>query len=330
MILILADSTDPWATLLNREVRRRGGDVVWVEPSQLLDRISLTWPVSMRTDHVRGSVTIDGAVLPFEELTGVFSRFIMPLPLVLEDLSAQDRDYVIKESGAAWLAFLNGLSCAVVNRPVPGGRATVPAGSRQLASLVRQHGYVLPPARFTTNQTDALSQYSTWNEQVYLKPIGSQEAGQFVSSPDGAEKISRVMERQAVSLQAVPRGRRVTVYVAGERAVATVMQAGDRRESNIDIRLPDGQRCAALVLDMGLNFAECELVVCSDGRTYCLDINAMPDFWRCPAEIQRRVVSTLSEYLSERRSVPFHDPVDRPHGGSGAGERLCQARSPER
>lgn len=330
MILILADSTDPWATLIHQEARRGGSNVVWVEPSQLLDRVLLNWSVAARTARGRGTVIIDGTVLPLEDLTGVFSRFTMPLPLDLNEFSAQDCDYVVRESDAAWLAFLNGLPCAVINRPVPGGRATVPAGSRRLASLAKQHGYCLPAARFTTNRTDALSQFSAWNQHAYLKPIGSQETGQFLILPDGAEEIVRVMERQAVSMQAVPPGGRVTVYVAGEQAIATVVQTSDRGEPTADLPLPDGHRCAALVRDCGLQFAECELIVSSDGRTYCLDVSPRPDFWRCHAEIQRRVVSALSEYLSEPRSVPFHDLVDRTHGGSGAGERLCQARSPER
>ena len=68
MILILADSTDPWATLVHREVQCSGGDVSWVQPPQLLDRILINWPVVTGTSVVPRTVVIEGDTIPFADL----------------------------------------------------------------------------------------------------------------------------------------------------------------------------------------------------------------------------------------------------------------------
>ena len=129
MILILADSTDPWATLVHREAQRTGGDVFWVEPVLFLDKILLNWPVVGGEAVVPGSLDIDGRTIPLNDLTGMFARLPFPLRLDLDGLSDADAQYVTKEATAAWLAFLNAMPCSVVNRPMPGGRPTLLSGS---------------------------------------------------------------------------------------------------------------------------------------------------------------------------------------------------------
>ncbi len=172
MILVLADSADPWTTLVHRECisyRRRS----------LLDPSCTTLG--------QGAIQLAGGIGGFErtwksggrrqtillsDLTGIFARLTLPPPLELEELSLQDRDYVIKETNAAWIAFLNALPCAVVNRPVPGGRPTILAGSSS-SQLVQDHGFLLPPSLCTSSQADAIFQFSVWGQRGYLKPLGS-------------------------------------------------------------------------------------------------------------------------------------------------------------
>ena len=309
MILILADSTDPWATLVDREARLSGGDVFWIQPAQLLDRILLNWPVVTGVSVVPGTVVIDGRTIPLADLTGIFARLTLPLPLELEELSLPDRDYVIKETTAAWLAFLNAMPCSVVNRPIPGGRPTLLAGSPLLSQLAEEHGFLLPPSRCTSSRADAIVQFSAWSERVYLKPLGSHEPGIFLHAHDGGEQICRVMERQAVSMQAIPRGQRVTVYVVGEEIVATVLQPGEELQQRMEMPLVSSERCLGFVGDLGLTFAECQFIVTPEGPIYCLDVSSAPSYWHCPQEVQPKIVCRLAVYLSEQRSLPLHDSL---------------------
>ena len=95
--------------LVHREAQHTGGDVFWIQPAQLLDRILLNWPVVTGASVVPGTVVIDGHTIPLADLTGIFARLRLPPPFELEELSLGDRDYVIKETSAAWLAFLNAM-----------------------------------------------------------------------------------------------------------------------------------------------------------------------------------------------------------------------------
>lgn len=330
MILILAESTDPWAILVNRQAQDIGGDVLWVQPGQLLDRILLNWPVIASMPVMPGTLVIDGRTIPLNDLTGILARLPFPLRLDLEGLSDADAQYVTKEATAAWLAFLNAMPCSVVNRPMPGGRPTLLSGSPLLVTLVRDHGFLLPASRCTSSQADALQQFKAWGESAYLKPLGSIEPGQFLYSHDGVEQIRRVMEQQAVSIQAIPHGQRVTVYVVGEEVVATVLQPSEDVTQRIEMPSILSKRCLGLVGDLGLTFAECQFIVTPEGPIYCLHVSSAPGFWCCPQEVQPQIVCRLVEYLSKMRSLSRHDSPNGPDGRPSARERLCETRSPQR
>ena len=330
MILILAESTDPWAILVNRQAQDIGGDVLWVQPGQLLDRILLNWPVIASTPVMPGTLVIDGQTILLDDLTGIFARLTLPPLLDLDQLSPHDRNYVIKETSAAWLAFFNGMPCAVVNRPVPGGQPTILAGSPFLSQLAKEHGFLLPSSCCTSRQADAMLQFSAWSERVYLKPLGSHEPGMFLQAHDGVEQICRVMEQQGVSIQAIPHGQRVMVYVVREEVVATVLQPSEDVTQRIEMPSVLSKCCLGLVGDLGLTFAECQFIVTPEGPIYCLDVSSAPAFWCCPQEIQQQIVCRLVEYLSEMRSLSRHDSLDGPDGRPVARERLCETRSPQR
>jgi hypothetical protein len=250
--------------------------------------------------------------------------------LELEELSLQDRGYVIKETTAAWLALLNAMPCSVVNRPVPGGRPTILAGSPLLSQLAEEYGFLLPPSRCTSSQADAILQFSAWSERGYLKPLGSHEPGMFLHADDGVEQICRVMERQAVSMQAIPRGQRVTVYVVGEEIAATILQPGEGLPQQMEMPSVPSERCLGFVGALGLTFAECQFIVTPEGPIYCLDVSSAPGFWHCPQEVQQWIVRRLVDHLSETRSLSLHDSLDGPDGRSNSRERLCETRSPKR
>ena len=330
MILILAESTDPWAILVNRQAQDIGGDVLWVQPGQLLDRVLLNWPVIASMPVMPGTLVIDGRRIPLNDLTGILARLPFPLRLDLEGLSDADAQYVTKEATAAWLAFLNAMPCSVVNRPMPGGRPTLLSGSPLLATLVQDHGFLLLASRCTSSQADALQQFKAWGESAYLKPLGSIEPGQILYSHDGVEQIRRVMEQQAVSIQAIPHGQRVTVYVVGEEVVATVLQPSEDVTQRIEMPSVLSKDCLGLVGDLGLTFAECQFIVTPEGPIYCLDVSSAPGFWCCPQEVQPQIVCRLVEYLSKMRSLSRHDSPNGPDGRPSARERLCETRSPQR
>lgn len=122
MVLVLADTTDPWASLVHAELGRRGLDVLLIPRAELLDRIRLNWSIMAGSPTMTGALVIDDRSIECSTLRGVFVQWVLPLPLVLDELAAHDREYVLRETTATWIAFLNSIPCTVVNRPIPGGR----------------------------------------------------------------------------------------------------------------------------------------------------------------------------------------------------------------
>ena len=89
----------------------------------------------------------------------------------------------------------------------------------------------------------------------------------FLHAHDGVEQICRVMEQQAVSMQAIPHGQRVTVYVVGEEIVATVLQPSEDMPQRMEMPSVLSERCLGLVGDLGLTFAECQFIVTPEGQS---------------------------------------------------------------
>lgn len=331
VVLVLADTTDPWASLVHAELCRRGLDVFRIPRAELLDRIRLNWSIMAGSPTMTGTLLIDGRRVACDTLRGVFVQWVLPFPLLLDELSAHDRDYVLRETTATWIAFLNSIPCTVVNRPIPGGCPALLGGSAALSRIAQGYGFELPVARYISSQADAVRQFSAWRERAYLKPLGSAEPGLVISRENGIEQILHMMEGHAVSLQAIPQGQRITVYVVGADAAATVLHADEEavlRGADLPA-LPTG-RCVDLVRALGLTFAECHVVATPDGRTYCLEVNGAPNYWRCTRAVQRRLVQRLADCLSEQRSTAFYDSARGTDGGPGVGQRVCQTGGPER
>jgi hypothetical protein len=312
MILVLADGTDAWSSRIHRELSSRGEDVVWVQPDQLLDRIQLNWSVKCDESVPDGSLVIEDRSVSLADLTGVLARLPFPLPLLLDDLSMEDRSYVARETTAAWLALLNALPCAVINRPVPGGRPTSLSCSVEHARFAQQHGFLLLPSHCTRSRSDTITQLFKWQGKAYVKPLGSQEPGMIL---DGHCDVP-FDEHLSVLMQPVPAGQRVTVYIAGEAEGTIVHPDGNLNATSVISPLPT-EPCARLTRDFGLAFAQCELVLTGD-RIYCLDVSASPNYWQCPQEIQQRVVRSLADYLSQPKSIPVHDSPAGAHGRFGS------------
>ena len=316
MILILAGETDAWSSHIHRELTRCGEETVWVQPDQLLDRIALNWSMERDGSVADGTLVIDGRALALDDLSGVLMRMSMPPPLSLDELSAEDRSYVTRETTAAWLALLDALPCAVFNKPVPGGRPSSLSCSVESSRLAQRHGLLLPHSLSVGNKTQATAQFNVWNKRAYVKPLGSQEPGAWLDEHADVNG-DWYPARGSVLMQAVPSGQRVTMYVVAGEVVGTVLHP-DSHPGGHHLHSPlPTEACARLTQDLGLALAQCELVLDGD-QAYCLDLSASPDFWRCPHDIQQRIATSVSDYLSRRRSFLSHDSLVGTHSRFGS------------
>lgn len=285
MILILADSTDPWGVALARQLTVQGAPYLLQDPGQM-----------------RSSM-LDQTSEWVARVTGVYRGMSRP---VIEDvlISRSARPH---RPESDWLAELNALPCPVVNRLSPGGEMACHTGSPVWEAVVLAHGFHAPRCYAAANRAEALSRLDLWDGPTYVKPAGMVQGGLVLPADAAKAHVNDLAPEGPVFLAQVSPGQLISLFVVGERVVATVVRRGTRSEAPIPpARLGRSllQRCSDLVLALGLVHAECLLSLSADGQIACLDVLAAPSFWTCPLEVQQQVVHRLAGYLAERNSLP--------------------------
>ena len=282
MILILADSTDPWGVVLARRLTLRGEPFVLQEPGEM--RASM---IDRTADWV-------------QRLTGVYRGTSRPYS---EDMPAiQPWSVAVTESD--WLAQLNALPCPVVNRLSPGGVPSCQTGSPAWEAVVSAHGFQAHCFYEALNRDETLAGLDLWGGAAYVKPAGVLHGG-LVLSAEAAKAYAEDLEaeRPVLLAQASP-GQLVSLFVVGDKVAATVVRSmpwSGIPTHGACLGPSLLQRCSDLVLALGLVHAECLLSLSADGLITCLDVVASPNYWTCPREARRQVVSGLVHYLADSR-----------------------------
>ncbi len=279
MILILADSTDPWGVALARHLTLRGEPYVLQDPGQ------------MRASMI--DRTADWA----KRLTGVYRGVSRPF---CEDVSASEAS-LMQEPESDWLTALNAMSCPVVNRLSPGGVPACPTGSPAWEAIVSAHGFQVPAFSAAMNRDEVLACLDLWGSSAYVKPVGFVHGGMVLSEGDARAYTGDLAPDRPVLLAPVSPGHLVSLFVVGEHVAATVVRSVLRSRAPVSITrlgLSLLQQCSDLVLTLGLVHAECLLSLSADGQITCLDVVASPNYWTCPREAQQQVVSRVAGYLT--------------------------------
>lgn len=290
VILILADSTDPWGVALTRQLTLRGESYVLQAPGQM--RASM---LDRTTDWV-------------QRLTGVYRAVNHPF---CEEVSGEPFSPT-HETESDWLAELNALPCLVVNRLSPGGVSACPTGSPAWEVIVSAHGFQVPAFSAARNRDEVLACLDLWGRSAYVKPAGVVHSGMVLSEEDAKAYTGDLAPDRPVLLAPVSPGQLVSLFVVGEKVVASVVRSVMRSQTPIPFaRLGPSllQRCSDLVLALGLVHAECLLSLSADGQITCLDVVASPNYWTCPREAQRQVVGGLVRYLAEGKGETAFLPM---------------------
>ena len=285
MILILAESTDPWGVALARRLMLRGEPFVLQEPGEIcasgLDRTA-EWVQRL-------SGVYRGTSHSYAEGTG----------------AAQPRTVAVAES--EWLAELHALPCPVVNRLSPGGVPSCPTGSPAWDAVVSAHGFQTPSFYNALNRDEAVAGLDLWGAAAYVKPSGVLHGGLVLSLDAAKAYVENLEAERPVLLAQTGPGQLMSVFVVGDKVAATVVRSMPRSGmSGQGACLSPSllQRCSELVPALGLVYAECLLSLSADGLSTCLDVVASPNYWTCPRDAQRQVVGGLVQYLAgERREA---------------------------
>lgn len=301
VILILADSTDPWATAITRSLTMRGEPFVLQEPEEI------------------SAPMIDGKADWVQRLTGVYRGTSRPYR---EDLPASQA-WSVPVRDSDWLAELHALPCPVVNRLSPGGAPSCPTGSPAWEAVVSAHGFQVPSFYDAPNRDEAWAGLELWGSAAYVKPSGMLHGGLVLSAEAAKAYVDDLEPERPVLLAQASRGQLVSLFVVGNTVAATVV----RKMPWSGAPAPGAslgplllQRCSDLVLALGLVHAECLLSLSADGEITCLDVVASPNYWTCPREAQRQVVGGLVRYLTEGKGEATLAPASATAEAVSAGD----------
>ena len=184
-----------------------------------------------------------------------------------------------------------------------------PPGSPAWDALVEAQGFVSPPVLVTDQYEAARSFIESADDFVYIASHERGQGGLLLSREDAVGLVGPWLLRGTVMIAQVPAGYVCSVYLVDGLAVATVVRAGRSgagRAADVGFGASTMDRCGGLVRAFGLRFAEVLLSIGPEAQIGCLDVVARPNYWTCPRDVHRRVVSRLVRSLVDEAPLAAH------------------------
>jgi hypothetical protein len=298
MALIIGSRYDLCSCRTYEFLRRRHPDVYFLEEADLFTKIGVSW--SPTDSGNAGFLRIGNHKAPFHSIGGVLAR--LGGSVTEPDLRQEDRLYATVEKNAAVVGWLNHLPCRVVNRPVP-TRIFQPVFASEEAILkIRRSGLKILATYLSSSLDAALAFFERCERRALLgAPSGIPPAVPAIGQA-GIARIKAASARHPISLQRLPEGEWVRVFVVGDQAFAAAVRSeNDGGESGGTIEsaaISDAvaSRCRRLARDMELEFAQIDLLK-AEGADYCIGIGAFPLIEPCEEALQTAIVEALGELL---------------------------------
>jgi hypothetical protein len=300
MILVLGDRRDACVALAYERLCARGTLALLVEDGDLFTSAGMSSLSS--GPFLDGFLEIDRRRVSLGKLSGVLVR--IPAPTVpRREMSREDHEYATMEAHAAMVALLSGLTCPVVNRPIPGTTDRPVFANREALRQVASFGFEFPPTLSTSSEREALRFYDRCGQRAAVAPASSTTCWSQVRGADGRRRLQEAVAQGPIAIQEVPPGMTLQVLAIGGRAIGALRLLDHDPDDGAVLFEPtpvastERERCCRLAHSLGLSFAGIRLVRGDDGRLYCADVSARPTYDDCHAEIQALATTALVELL---------------------------------
>lgn len=307
--MILTDRGDPWAAAVDAELRRRGTLVHLVYADTLPSSLQINWLVSSGDDVGHSACLINGSkrIDPCD-LTGVFVRTsVGRLPLNTARFDPCDQAYVEQETSAALFAWLDGLVCPVVNRPVPGAHTDLSFHRASMSEMLRAIGLRPSPVMVASHETSALNWYDQWNCHVSARVVGTSRS-EVLDGEHGRDALKRLVRQGPIAMQPLSKGRLCSVFIIGRIALGAWWEGFSGGAETMTGRIRFGavdpavtERGLGLAQALQLSFAECRFQLADSGAITCLDVSDRPQFDRCDEVLRGMIVACLAALLSAKK-----------------------------
>jgi len=330
VVLFLTDPNNQWASSVQWELEKTGGQFVAMGPSEFFNQMPMTWSFNSSLQQGKENfLVIQSQKIPFSQISGIFLDFttIRQAEDSALNFSTRDLEYVTQEKQSNFMGLLNFFDCPVLNRPNPKLHAGFLLQRVENLQFVKKQRFTLPSMLVTASLQKACEFYNRVGQHIRVGPLTSGSQPFLAQGQEGMRKLQAIGDGRFMFLQEVPQGQPIVVTVIGNQAIGGMLKdpASEAKDALVQPwALEDSlaERCRQLAQFVHLDFCEIQLIRTSSEHVYCWDINPFPKFERYSKALHRQIVQSLRTYLQQGKGCESYDPVARFDSRSRHGQRV--------
>jgi hypothetical protein len=289
-VVVVGRATDPCCEAVRESLAERGRACVFVPEDDALPGLGFAWQIA--GEGSEGTLTFGGRRLDFAEIDGVLARG-WGLPVTPAAFRTKDGRYVSAEWNALLMAWLDRLTCPVVNRLRPELWYKTHLHVPEIVALAPGVRFEWPAVRVTTSADEAREFYRRCGGRVRYWPL-TQHVPYPVESEADLDKLATLAGTLPLYLCEALAGERRDAYVVGSDVIA-VDASGARADA-----LPPSvaAQCVTIGQALGLTFCMLALVLTDAGDAYGLRLDRLPWLMGVDADVRRDIGGRLVDLLT--------------------------------
>lgn len=210
-VLILANEYDLCSHLVHKQLKSMKIPTLNIPENRYLEA-KLNWEIG---DEERSYIEFMGNRLTFNEITGVFTRYSGHLNT--SGYEESDKDYVIQETKATLLAWLNAIPGVIINRPKPETSFGNILQLQELYHILKIPEIHLPKTLITNNLDEAKIFHKSCEKKTRFKPFLT--SSYYELEGDNIRYVEPITPELPLRLEETLTGFPYSVYVIGEEAI---------------------------------------------------------------------------------------------------------------
>jgi glutathione synthase/RimK-type ligase-like ATP-grasp enzyme len=310
MILVCGGLADPITRFLCDRLKGYGTAYRLVD-QQVFPRgynVNCRW----QKDTLTGWIAAPAWSIDFEEISGVYVRYLNPALRMTENLDRPATNQALHaENDLALESIFACLPCPIVNRFAAGSSNE---SKPYQALLIRRSGLRIPWTLVTTDQAAARQFYDKFEGRVIYKSLSGKSIGTRLLTTDRLPRLFR-NPGLPVQLQEFISGVDIRVHVVANQVIATriLSKAVDyrfaKRENGSiqmeEIFVPEAvaKDCVRLTEECGLLFSGIDLKETPAGEFYCFEVNPSPGFSFFECVTNQRISLALMSLLEGKSQI---------------------------
>jgi len=282
-VLILANEYDLCSHLVHRQLKSMKISTLNIPENRFLEA-KLNWEIG---DEERSYIEFMGNRLTFNEITGVLTRYSGNFNT--SDYEESDKNYVIQETKAALLAWLNAIPGVIINRPKPETSFGNTLQLQELYHILKIPEIPIPKTLITNNLDEVKLFHESCNRKTRFKPFLT--SSYYELEGDNILYIEPITPELPLRLEETLTGITYSVYVIGEEAICIK-----------DGALSYDASAKALTLTKDISrllrteFLQVDILV-RGGEIYLKKIDFYPKYYHADKQVQTLLTKKIANHL---------------------------------